>query len=138
MQASEEVLEVAGGTWGASLNHYGTGGNCMVTTQQVDDSVYVVGQDDYRVARYTVAEWVGEEDQDDPPLVECGTARETWDYLRTLREGCYVWQCGGCDAWVFTSTRPRAGVQRCSTCVGGGVDFRHADRHVGGDEGEDE
>lgn len=130
MQASEAVLQHAGGTWDASLNNYITGGNCMVTTQQIDDTVYVVGQDTFDVAKYSLAEWLGEDDQPDPPFIEADDAVQAWELLRVLREGCLVWQCGSCDAWIFTSNRPRVGILRCSTCSDGGVDFRHADRHT--------
>jgi hypothetical protein len=132
MQASESVLERAGGSWDGSLNHYNTGGGCMVTTQQVDDWVYVVGQDDYRVARYSLSGWLGADDQADPPVMECDDAEQAWELLRALREDCLVWQCGSCDGWIFTSNRPRVGVLGCSTCGQPGIDFRHADRHVGG------
>lgn len=136
MQPSEEVLALAGGAWEASLNHYDTGGGCMVTTQQVDEVVFVVGQDDYAVARYSLDGWTGVVDQPDPPTIDCVDAEGAWEMLRLLRQDCLVWQCGGCDAWIFTSNRPRVGVLRCSTCSVGGVDFRHADRHVGADEAE--
>lgn len=131
MQASEVVLSHAGGAWDASLNHYSTGGNCLVTTQQIDEDVYVVGQDEYAVAKYTLASWLGDEDQSDPPFIECDNAEQAWELLRLLREDCLLWQCGACDAWIFTTNRPRIGVLKCSTCGDGGVDFRHADRHVG-------
>jgi len=134
MQASEAVVELAGGAYVASLNHFDTGGGCMVTTQQIDDVVFVVGQDDFRVARYSLAEWLGEEDQADPPFIEADDATMAWELLRVLREDCLLWQCGACDAWIYTSTRPRVGVLRCATCGDGGVDFRHADRHVGGED----
>lgn len=134
MQASEQVLETAGGAWNASLNHYDTGGGCMVTTQQVDEWVYVVGQDDFAIMKHTLAGWLGEDAQEvEPPTIECDDAVSAWDILRVLREDCLIWQCGGCDSWIFTSNRPRIGVLRCSSCRAGGVDFRHADRHVGGD-----
>src|SRR5262245_33518921 len=64
VQTSQEVVAFAGGSSSALLNHYGTGGNTMVTTQQVDEWVFVVGQDDFNVARYTLAEWLGESEQD--------------------------------------------------------------------------
>lgn len=131
VQASQAVLEHAGGAWDASLNHYNTGGNCMVTTQQVDEWVYAVGQDDFAVGRYTLAEWTGEAPQSEVPMMECDDEVQAWELLRILREDCLLWQCGACDAWIFTSNRPRIGVLRCSTCGDGGVDFRHADRHVG-------
>lgn len=135
MQASQAVLALAGGAWDASLNHYGTGGNCMVTTQQIDEWVYVVGQDEFNVARYTLDEWLGMSDRDtDPQVMTCDTAEMAWELLRLLREDCMLWQCGACDAWLFTSNRPRIGLLQCSTCGDGGVDFRHADRHVGGEE----
>jgi hypothetical protein len=133
MQASEAVLEHAGGAWDASLNHYNTGGNCMVTTQQVDEWVYVVGQDDFKVGRYTLAGWLGETDQSEPQFIEADDAEQAWELLRLMRQDCLIWQCGACDAWIFTSNRPRIGVLQCSTCGDGGVDFRHADRHVGSD-----
>ncbi|QBR93748.1 hypothetical protein [Nocardioides euryhalodurans] len=131
MQASKELLDHAGGAWDASLNHYSTGGNCMATTQQIDEAVYVVGQDDFNVAKNTLDEWAGIEDQPNPPFMECDDAVQAWELLRLLREDCLVWQCGGCDAWIFTSNRPRIGLLQCSTCNDGGVDFRHADRHGG-------
>jgi hypothetical protein len=132
---SLQVLRQAGGAFEASLNHFDTGGGCLVTTQQVDEWVYVVGQDAFDVARYSLAEWLGEVDQNpDPPLIECDDAVMAWELLRVLREDCLVWQCGACDGWIFTSNRPRVGVLRCSTCGDGGVDFRHADRHVGGED----
>jgi hypothetical protein len=131
MQASEAVLRHAGGGWDASLNHYDTGGGCMVTTQQVDEHVYVVGQDDYAVVRYTLDEWLGKSAQTEGQFIEADNAEQAWELLRVLREDCLLWQCGGCDAWMFTSNRPRIGVLQCSTCGDGGVDFRHADRHVG-------
>lgn len=134
-QASEVLLDIAGGAWAASLNHYGAGGNCMVTTMQIDESVYVVGQDDFDIAKYLMEEWLGESDGDtEPEIIQCEDAEQAWLTLRLLREDCLLWQCGGCDAWIFTSNRPRIGVLRCSTCGDGGVDFRHADRHVGSDD----
>jgi hypothetical protein len=131
VQASKELLDFAGGSWDASLNHYAVGGNCHVTTQQIDENVFVVGQDGFSVARYTLDEWAGIDDQPDPPVIECDDAQQAWELLRVLREDCLLWQCGGCDAWIFTSNRPQVGVLHCSTCGHGGVDFRHADRHVG-------
>lgn len=131
MQASEVVLQHAGGAWDASLNHYDTGGGCMVTTQQIDEWVYVVGQDDFRVARYSLAEWSGGDVQNDPQGMDADDEVQAWELFRVLREDCFLWQCGACDAWIFTSNRPRVGLLRCSTCGQGGVDFRHADRHVG-------
>lgn len=134
MQASEAVIEHAGGAWDASLNHFDSGGGCMVTTQQVDEWVYVVGQDDFAVGRYTLGEWTGDEPQSEVPLMECDDAEQAWEMFRLLRQDCLVWQCGACSAWIFTSNRPRIGVLRCSTCGDGGVDFRHADRHVGDED----
>lgn len=131
MQASEEVLQHAGGAWDASLNHFDTGGGCMVTTQQIDEWVYVVGQDDFRVARYSLADWIGGV-QNDPQCMDAADAVQAWELLRVLRDDCFLWQCGACDAWIFTSNRPRVGLLHPSTCRQGGVDFRHADRHVGG------
>ena len=134
MLASARLVEFAGGAWEASLNHYDTGGGCMVTTQQVDEFVYVVGQDDFTVSRHLLQEWIGEVDSPEPsPTIECDDARMAWELFRALREDCLLWQCGACDAWIFTSHRPRIGVLGCATCGNGGVDFRHGDRHVGYD-----
>lgn len=131
MLPNEAVVAAAGGASRASLNHFDTGGGCTVTTQQVDEHVYVVGQDDFAVARYDLAGWFNEVDQPEPPMIECLDAGGAWEMLRHLRRGCLVWRCYACDAWIFTSTRPSTGVIRCSTCAGGGIDLRHADRHVG-------
>ncbi|TGN64235.1 DUF3846 domain-containing protein [Nocardioides eburneiflavus] len=131
-QASQEVLLTAGGAWNASLNHERAGGNCMVTTQQIDETVYVVGQDDFVIGAYSTASWLGEVDEE-AGLIETENARQAWQMLQHLREDCLLWQCGGCDAWIHTSNRPRVGVLRCATCGDGGVDFHHADRHVGED-----
>jgi hypothetical protein len=135
MQASEQLLEIAGGAWDASLNHYDAGGGFLVTTQQIDEWVYVVGQDGYAISKHALAEWVGEDEQTaEPPIVDCDDAAMAWGVLRALRGDCMLWQCGACDAWIFTSNRPRVGLLRCSTCRTGGIDFRHADRHVGDDD----
>lgn len=131
MQPSEAVIETAGGVRTALLNFFDSGGGCMVTTQQIDEHVYVVGQDSFAVARYDLAGWLNEIDQPDPPMIECFDAEGTWEMLRHLRQRCFVWQCGACDAWIFTSTRPRIGVLRCSTYADGGIDFRHADCLIG-------
>ena len=41
----------------------------------------------------------------------------------------------GTRGWIHTSNTPRVGVLACSSCGrDGGVDFRHADRHVGASE----
>jgi len=133
VHASEEVVELAGGAWSASLNHFLANGR-MVTTVQVDVHVYVVAPRDFNVAHYSLGAWLGEADHRDPTLIECVDAETAWDTLQFVREGCYLWQCGGCDGWIYTSDRPRVGVLRCSTCGSGGVDFRHADRHVGRDD----
>lgn len=134
MQASEQVVAVAGGAWDVSLNLYDTGGGCMVATQQVDDYVYCVGQDDFFLARHDLSGWLGETDQPDPPVIECFDAEGAWEMLKHLREDCLVWKCGACDGWIFTSNRPRIGILRCSTCSDGVVDFRHADSRVGGQD----
>ena len=137
-QASEAVVALAGGTTAGSLNHYDTGGGCMVTTVQVDEWVYVVGQDDFSVAKYALAEWLGETDQTEAPAIEADDATQALELLNLMREDAFVWQCGGCDGWIFTTNRPRVGVLNCSTCGDGGIDFRHADRHVGSDDSEQE
>ena len=134
MQASESLVAFAGGAWNASLNLYSTGGNCLVATQQVDMSVNVVGQDSFDMARYAVTQWIGEVEQSDPPFIERGDEEIAWELLRIPHADCLLWQRGACDAWIFTSNRPRVGRLRCSTCGDGGVDFRHADRHIQGDD----
>lgn len=131
-QASEVLIEHAGGAWNASLNLVGVGGNCKAVVMQLDRHVFVVGQDDFNVYRYTVQEWHGVEDQPDPPLMAADDATQAWELLQVLRVDALLWQCGACDAWIFTSDRPRVGVLPCGICADGGVDFRHADRHIGG------
>ncbi len=132
MQASQAVLEFAGGGYEASLNHYQVGGNTYVTTVQLDRWVYVVGQDDFNVGRYDLDAWLGRNKSDvEPDMIECDDPEQAWELLRLVREGALLWQCGACDGWIFTEDRPRIGVLECSTCCDGGVDFRHADRHLG-------
>lgn len=138
LQASEEVVALAGGAYEASMNLIDSGGGCMVATVQVDQWVLVVGQDDFSVCRYTLAEWLGETDQSDPVSIESDDAVQALELLEFMRQGTYLWQCGSCAdgsrGWIHTSHRPRIGVLACSCCGReGGVDFRHADRHVGGD-----
>ncbi len=99
MQASQALVEYAGGAWNASLNHYSPGGNGMVTTVQVDEWVYVVGRDDFAVARHALDVWLDRANQDlRPQTIEADTAEQAWDVLRVLREDAMVWQCGACDA----------------------------------------
>lgn len=130
VQASEAVVAHAGGAWDASLNLVGVGGNCLALVQQIDRWCYVVGQDDFNVYRYTLDEWQGITEQADPPFIQADDAEQAWELLRLVRDGAFLWQCGGCDAWVFTTDRPRIGVLPCGVCGHGGVDFAHADRHV--------
>lgn len=132
-QASELVAACAGGAFEGSLNLYGTGGNTVVCTVQIDELVYVIGQDDFNVGRYTLDEWLGISEQADPPFIQADDAQQSLELLDLLRRDALLWQCGACDAWIYTSVRPRIGVLRCSTCGDDGVDFRHADRHVGSD-----
>jgi hypothetical protein len=130
VEASREVLDRAGGPWESSLNHYRTSMLGLVTTVQVDEFVFVVGPDDFHVKRVGLDCWI-QGDAREAAEIECDTAEQAWELLRHVREGCLLWQCGACDAWLFTSNRPRIGVLNCSTCGDGGIDFRHADRGVG-------
>lgn len=135
MDAGRAVLQVAGGAYEASLNHFESPTLGMVTTIQIDEFVYVVASEAFDVTRFTLAQW-SSGNTSDGQVIECDTAQQAWELLRHLREDCLLWQCGACDAWIFTSNRPRIGVLRCSTCSDGGVDFRHADRHIGRDAAE--
>lgn len=137
MQASEEVLEVAGDAWDASLNQYGAGGDCTVTTQQIGDRVYLIGQDDFTIVSQSVSDWCGEDSSGDVHEVEAADANEAWKLLKHLRKDCLLWQCRACVAWIYTSNQPRIGILRCSICGDVVVDFRQADRHVGSDAVED-
>lgn len=130
-QASEAVVDLAGGAYRGSLNFYNAGGGCMVATVQIDETVYVVGQDDFSIGRYSLDEWAGVDGVEEVPLIPAADKKEALDVLNVLREDTLLWQCGACDSWIHTSNRPRIGILRCSTCGDGGVDFRHADRHVG-------
>lgn len=130
VDASRVVLEHAGGTWVASLNHYELPVFGAVTTIQVDEFVFCVRSQSFDVIRVGLAGWL-KQDMTDAQVIDCDTAEQAWELLRHVRDGCLLWQCGACDGWIFTSNRPRIGVLGCSTCGDGGVDFRHADRHVG-------
>lgn len=141
MQASIEVVELAGGTDAAAINLEDTGGGCMAATLQLDEWVYVVGQDDYSVGRYSLAKWLGEIEQTEAPFIEADDAVQALELLNAVRSGAMVWQCGACfdgtRGWIHTSNRPRVGILACAACGReGGVDFRHADRHVGASDTE--
>lgn len=130
MHASERVVSKAGGAWASSLNLYSDDDLGIVATQQIDNWVYVIGQDRFDIIRYELTAWTDGRTPDEHPVIECEDETTAWDLLKVLRQDCLVWQCGACDAWIHTTDRPRIGVLQCSTCRTGGVDFRHADRHV--------
>ena len=129
----------AGGAWTASLNLYVRAGGQLVCTVQVDEWVHVVGQTDFSVRRYSLAEWIDGADESQVQVIEADHATMALELLNLVREDCLLWQCGSCAdgtrGWIYTSNRPRIGVLRCSSCGEGGIDFRHADRHFGGGEG---
>lgn len=139
MRASEAVAHRAGGAWEASLNLYERDGGGPVCTVQVDDWVYAVGDPDFNVRRYRLADWIDGADESRAQVIEADDATMALELLNLVREDCLLWQCGSCAddtrSWMYTSNRPRIGVLRCSSCGEGGVDFRHADRHVGDGEG---
>lgn len=85
IQASKEVVEAAGGPWAASLNLYDTGDGRVVVTQQVDQYVYVVGQEDFTVTRHGLDAWLGGADQPEPQVIDCFDAEGAWEMLHLLR-----------------------------------------------------
>lgn len=93
--------------------------------------MYVVGPQTFAVTRYELDEWLASPGSGASQPIDCDDSTQAWELLKAIREDCLLWQCGGCDAWIHTSNRPRVGILQCSTCGDGGVDFRHADRHVG-------
>lgn len=119
MQASKAVVAQAGGAWGASLNHYEDAGGQLVTTVQVDEWVYVVGESDFSVRRYGLSEWIGGVRKSTASVMEADDATMALELLNLVREDCLVWQCGSCAdgtrGWIYTSNRPRIGVLRCSS-----------------------
>lgn len=138
-RACERVVAEAGGAWNASLNLYRIEASrpdqssMLVATQQIDDKVFVIGEDRFDVGRHALDDWTSAPGATEAAVIECDDAVMAWELLRLLRDSCLVWQCGACDGWIYTSDRPRIGILQCSTCRTGGVDFRHADRHVGED-----
>lgn len=130
--ACDAVVALAGGPYEASLNVYGAD-TARVCTVQVDTWVYAVGAADFAVSRYDLEAWLNAPKPHvaSAATIEADTAEQAWELLRHVREDALLWQCGACDGWIFTTGRPRIGVLGCSTCGDGGVDFRHADRHVG-------
>lgn len=133
--SSEHVVGFAVDSCYASLDLSSTGGNCLVVAQRIDEWVHVIGQDPFNVACYTLAEWIGEGAQAQTPFIECYDVRMAWELPRTLHEDCLLWHCGPGDAWIFASNRPCVGRLGCLTRGVEGVDFRHADRQVGGEGG---
>lgn len=114
-QASQEVLLAAGGAEANHLSHWNSGGGCMVTTQQVDATVYVVGQDDFTVGVYTTEAWLGEAD-DEPGLIEAEDASAAWKAVQSVRTGCTLHRCEPCESVVFVSEHQRVEALRCATC----------------------
>lgn len=113
-QASQEVFIAAGGTHGSPLSHSNAGGGCMVTTLQVDDAVYAVGQDDFTVCRYTVATWLGEDDEA-VTVIEAESTTAAWAILKSVAEGAEAWTCADCGAALFRLDATQANV-RCGQC----------------------
>lgn len=128
-QASQEVFALAASEANDSLSLTDTGGGCLAATLTLDDRVFVVGQDDYYVAEYSIDEWHGVDGVEDPPLRLARDAREALDLLNLLREDALTWRCRvpGCGAAIYTSNRPRVGTLRCGACGGVGVDVRDED-----------
>lgn len=134
MVASDAVVAAAGGNaWRAGLNHFDTGGRCMVTSVQVDRRVFVVGQDEFTVLEYDVDTW-NQQEEEEPVEHLCVDAASALALLEDRKRDQMTWQCGGCDAWIYTTHQPHIGVLECHVCGNGGVDFHHAFRHVGIDE----
>lgn len=129
-QASQEVVALAASEDNESLTLTNTGGGCMAATLTVDDRVFVVGQDDYSVAEYSIDEWHGIDGIEDPPIRLARDSREALDLLNLLREDALIWRCRvpGCGAAIYTSYRPRVGTLRCGACGGVGVDVRDEGR----------
>ena len=137
-QASIEVLNLrnAEATW-LGVTHQNTGGNCMVTFLQLGTLVFVVGQDDYDVLVYDVSAWLGLAADDGQPMTSnrCETALDALAVLqKRARLSDYEWQCGGCDATIYTIERRMSGVLQCAACIGGGIDFDFHARHIGDDD----
>lgn len=98
------------------LNFLDSGGRCYVTVQQVDDVVYVVGQDSFSVARYDLSGWLGDIDQADPPMIECVDADTAWVTLQRVRRDCGVRRCGACAAWIFSASHVSSSPLPCAIC----------------------
>lgn len=109
-----------------------TGGGCLCLSLQVDDTVYVVGQDTFDVAAYGVAEW-WHGGAGNAPLVECPAAALAAGFLRHAVAHTRLFHCGGCGAPIHVKHTYTSGVTPCAFCADGGVDHAHAHRHVGDD-----
>lgn len=133
MTTVDDLLAAAGGPNSASLNIVDLGAAGRLVVQQVDKQLFVVGEDSYDVMTYSLASWLHADGQELHALqVTPGRdADEVWWLLKDTRAGGLTWQCGACDAWIFTRERPQMGVLPCGMCRDGGIDFRHADRAVG-------
>jgi hypothetical protein len=130
MLPADAVLAVAGGAWEGSLNRLDRPPAPVVVTLQIDELVFAIGEEDFAIRKYGLAEWF-DPAREPEDRIEAATPEDAFALLELLRQDAFVWQCGTCDSWIFTSNRPRIGVLGCSTCRVGGVDFRHADRAVG-------
>lgn len=127
------VEAARGDAWRSGLKHFDTGGRCMVTSVQVDGPVFFVGQDDFIVLEYDIDTW-NQQEAEEPLQHPCADAVSALALLDDRKRDQMTWQCGGCDAWIYTTRQPPIGVLDCNVCGNAGVDFRHAHRNVGVDE----
>lgn len=116
MPASAEVAGIAGDLDAAGLNYMNTGGNCYVVTAQVDNAVFVVGQDDYGAHEFKATAWAGLADEDEDPIeMPADTAADTLTLLTERTAGAAKYQCA-CGSWIHVSETIRPADVTCGEC----------------------
>lgn len=116
MPASAEVAALAGDLKAAGLNYVNTGGGCYVVTAQVDNKVFVVGQDDYGVAEIRAVEWAGLNTEDEDPIEHLADdAPDTLTILTDRVAGATKHQCG-CSSWIHVRPGTQLADVMCGEC----------------------
>lgn len=122
MPASAEVAALVGDPDAAGMNYFNTGGNCYVVCVQVDDRVFIVGQDDYEPAEMAVDQWNSTATEDEDPVIhEADTAKAAVDFLTARMAGTTIHRCPTCAQVVHTATPNPGHPIACSGCTGTAV-----------------
>lgn len=117
-RSSQEVLIVAGGTCEGSIEHYNAGGGCMVTTLQLDDQMFVIGQDDFTIVKMTVDDWCGEDSSENFEEFQVEGARTPGTFSDSFAKTA---SCGSAERATPGSAPVTDRVSACSVAAPAGT-----------------